>query len=288
MIRFLLPTAMGAVFLLSDCTSKRPNLFEESANSATIKVMVLGAYHFSNPGADVYNVDVDSVLTPARQDELAGMSACLLTFKPTKIAVERDGEGDSLIDVSYGDFTPGALRTDSNEITQIGYRLAYEAGHDTVYAIDEQPEEDDPDYFPFETVTAHIAATGQDAEFAEMSEFFGAKIQAFSDSQSSHTIPQLMIEVNDGFLAQPDFYFRLMDFDIGETQPGAELNAYYYMRNAKIVSKLSDAAQPGDRIIIVYGAGHKYFLETIIAATPGYAVVDPVPYLEDAVRRRCQ
>jgi len=36
---------------------------------------------------------------------------------------------------------------------------------------------------------------------------------------------------------------------------GAELNAYWYMRNAKIFSKLMTASRPGDRIVVVLVAG---------------------------------
>ncbi|WP_017932422.1 DUF5694 domain-containing protein [Robiginitomaculum antarcticum] len=288
MTRLLLTAAFSAVFLAAGCATIESEIPKSNPDKDAIQVMVLGAYHFDNPGRDVFNVEVGSVLTPERQAEIEGMSACLLTFNPTKIAIERDGEGDSVIDAGYLKFTPDMLSTNANEITQIGYRLAYMSGHDTVYAIDEQPEGDDPDYFPYQTVTDHITATGQDEAFAKFNAGFGAEIQKFSDSQSTQTIPGLMLDVNDGFLSSPDFYFHIMDFDIGETQPAAELNAYYYMRNAKIVSKLRDAAQPGDRIIIVYGAGHKYFLDTIIAATPGYESVDPVPYLKKAVNGTCK
>ena len=42
-----------------------------------IQVMVLGTYHFGNPGLDLHNMKVDSVLTSARQAELADVATRL-------------------------------------------------------------------------------------------------------------------------------------------------------------------------------------------------------------------
>ena len=53
-----------------------------------IQVMILGTYHFGNPGLDLHNMKVDSVLTPAKQAELADVAARLAKFNPTKIAIE--------------------------------------------------------------------------------------------------------------------------------------------------------------------------------------------------------
>ena len=36
------------------------------AAPAPVEVMVLGAYHFGNPGRDTHNIKVDTVLTPQR------------------------------------------------------------------------------------------------------------------------------------------------------------------------------------------------------------------------------
>ena len=38
---------------------------------ASVQVMVLGSYHFDNPGRDVVNIKADDVRTPKRQRELA-------------------------------------------------------------------------------------------------------------------------------------------------------------------------------------------------------------------------
>lgn len=76
----------------------------------------------------------------------------------------------------------------------------------------------------------------------------------------------------------------MLDIGDAEQQPGAELNAMWYMRNAKIFAKLMKIAQPDDRLLVVYGAGHNYWLRHFADQVPGYRSVDPRPYLDAAKR----
>lgn len=60
---------------------------------------------------------------------------------------------------------------------------------------------------------------------------------------------------------------------------GAELNAAWYLRNAKIHAKLMNIAKPRDRIVVLYGAGHNYWLRELVRTTPGFVLVEPRTYL---------
>lgn len=122
-----------------------------------IQVMVVGAFHFDNPGQDLNNVAVDPVTTPAKQAELAAVAEGLRRFHPTAIALEREAtDTATLLDQMYPAFTTATLATDPDERIQIGYRLANLEKIDRVYAIDEQPGEGERDYFPFGPVGAWI------------------------------------------------------------------------------------------------------------------------------------
>ena len=50
-------------------------------------------------------------------------------------------------------------------------------------------------------------------------------------------------------------------------------------RNALIFAKLMQVAQPGDRIVLIFGAGHAYWLRHFASTTPGYMLVEPNGYL---------
>lgn len=245
-----------------------------------VRVMVLGTYHMDNPGLDLHNANADDVLTPRRQAELAAVAEGLAAFKPTVIAVERVTPAPAYVDAAYREFDSAQLASRRDERVQIGYRLARLAELQTVYGIDEQPTQGEPDYFPFERVQAGVQRHGEDADLAMMMSRAGKLVANFEQRQAGSAIAELLIDANDPrTLADPSMYYELLAFDAGEDQPGAELLGYWFMRNAKIFAKLMDVVKPGDRVVVLFGGGHKHWLEHLVRNTPGFEVVDPVSYL---------
>jgi hypothetical protein len=248
-----------------------------------IQVMVVGAFHFDNPGKDLNNSTIDPVTTPQKQAELAAVAEGLRRFHPTAIAVERDArDTTTLLDHRYPAFTPADLLTNPDERVQIAYRLANLEGLERVYAIDEVGSESERDYFPFDKVKAWIDAHGRQAEWEALNGQVAAMATDLTARQRTETLGTLLANENrsdNPFNANMNFYYGLLRFGDAVDQPGAELNAAWYERNAKIFGKLMLVARPGDRIVIVYGAGHLYWLRHFIENTPGFELVEPTPYL---------
>jgi hypothetical protein len=256
---------------------------ELAAEPARVDVMVLGTFHLSNPGRDLNNAKVDDVLTPRKQIELQAVAERLARFKPTKVVIERQADGPEFKVAGYDRFTSAALLKDRNEDTQIGYRLAAMLGHKAVYGFDEQPGTGEPDYFPFDKVqayaTAHDKADWLNGLFANVR----SHIKRFEAAQATSTMSELLAQTNDpGDIAHlhRTGYYEMLKLGDGEAQPGADLNAMWYLRNAKMFGKLTNIAEPGDRLLVVVGSGHAYWLRHLVSETPGYRLVDPVPYLK--------
>lgn len=250
-----------------------------------VQVMLVGTFHFDNPGQDLNNVAIDPVTTPAKQAELAAVVQGLRRFHPTAIAVEREAaDTATLLDQKYPDFTPAALLTNADERVQIGYRLANLEGLTRVYAIDEQPGDGERDYFPFDKVQAWITAHHREADFEALNAPVAAWSADLAVRQRTETLGTLLADTNrrdHPIHGNQALYYGLLKFGDAVDQPGAELNAGWYERNAKIFAKLMLTARPGDRIVVVYGAGHAYWLRHFIENTPGYQLVDSVPYLTE-------
>ncbi len=251
------------------------------------EVMVLGTYHFDNPGKDINNVRVDDVLQPNRQRELEALADILATFRPTKIVVERIPQSGDFVDPKYAAFTPAMLGQNRDERVQIAYRLARKLGHLKVYAVDEQPGPGEPDYFPFAKVADFAKGNGKAAQLEAIMAKGAAATRESEEKQARLSIPALLLDYNDpkSFLAGISPYYEMLGIGDGEQQPGAELNAMWYMRNAKIFAKLMKVAEPGDRMLVIYGAGHGYWLRHFASETPGFRNVDPLPYLKKAAAR---
>jgi hypothetical protein len=250
--------------------------------AANVEVMVLGTYHMDNPGLDLANVKADDVLKPQRQKELEALSAALAGFQPTKIVVERIAKTPELFDHRYAEFTPADLGKNRDERYQVAYRLAHRLGHKTVYAIDEDPGEGEPDYFPFGKVVEWAKANGREAALNAELEKAKATVGRIEQLQVQGSVAHVLADMNQPDQAEQDqrWYYELFRYGDTDKQPGAELNAYWYMRNAKIFAKLMTVTKPGDRVLVVYGAGHNYWLRHFAKSTPGYVNVDPTPYLQ--------
>lgn len=252
-----------------------------SNEPAPIEVMILGAYHMGNPGRDLNNVKVDSVLTAEKQKQLAEVAKRLAKFKPNKIAVEMTANRPDMTTTDFDKFTPESLKSDANEITQIAYRLAHQLGHKVVYAIDEQSET--IDYFPYDKVETFAKANGQEA-LLTAGQAWGTKITAeFEAAQKTRNVRELLIGLNAPQRAKEEmdvFYYPVLAIGDAKSQPGAELNAGWYQRNAKIFAKLNLAAKPGDKILVIFGAGHNYWLRHFVSQMPSYKLVDVNTYLK--------
>jgi hypothetical protein len=252
--------------------------------AAPVDVMVLGTWHFANPGRDLNNVKSDDVLKPQRQRELAATIEALAAFRPTKIMIEAVPKTPEMVDARFAAFTPETLKKERNESIQIGYRLAHRLKLGKVYAIDEQAGPGEPDYFPFDKLMGFAQAHGELGKIEPVMAKGAANTKEFEEKQTRMAIAQLLAEINDprGWQSRISGYYEVLGVGDGEQQPGADLNAMWYLRNAKIFAKLMKLAEPGDRILVVYGAGHNYWLRHFAAETPGFRSVDPIPYLRKA------
>lgn len=252
-----------------------------------VQIMVLGTYHFANPGRDVANVEVDDVLAPQRQAEIAEIVDSLAEWGPTKIAVEDEAEPPTLALLAFAE-ADALLTTSRSESVQIGFRLAQKLGHASVYGYDERGGEGEPDYFPIGDVQAFAEANGMMDDLAAIFAEAEAMTAEQTDKLATQSIAESLFVHNDGeALARlhDRLYYTLLRFGDGTDQPGAELNAYWYMRNAKMFAKIAMIAEPGDRVLVLAGSGHATWLRHFAERMPGFKLVEAMPFLERAAER---
>jgi len=53
----------------------------------------------------------------------------------------------------------------------------------------------------------------------------------------------------------------------------------WYKRNFLICANIIQLSKPGDRIVVLFGAGHAFLLRQCIGQTRGFKLVEPNDYL---------
>jgi hypothetical protein len=259
-MRCMIVTLVAVAAMLAPA---QPASSKEEAKRA--EVLVLGVYHMANPGHDVFNMEADDVLSPKRQEEIAELAAVLRRFQPTKIAVEAD-YGTDVVPKHYAEYLAGTRPLSRNEIEQIGFRLAKELGHASVYPVDADGD------FPMQRVIDYAKATGQSARLdATMRDTWGEMTKAQGDYLKTHTVLQTLLYINSDSRVEQDVgaYYLLARYGEPGDYAGPDLLAEWYRRNIRIYNNVSKLlTSPEERVVVIFGSGHLGWLRPYFAGDP--------------------
>ncbi|MFZ0359144.1 MAG: DUF5694 domain-containing protein [Terriglobales bacterium] len=235
-----------------------------AATSPQAEVLVLGSYHMDNPGRDLHDEKADDVLTPKRQAEIEELATVLARFHPTKIAVEWDAGNQSGLDRSYGEYLAGKRELNRNEVQQIGFRLGKEMGLKKLNAIDTMWD------FPYGSIVNWAKAHGRSAELEAIDRAGADRSKNASEYLVAHSILEVYRHINspESMAADAAFYARMGHFGDDEDPAGARLLMRWHERNTFILTSLLEVIEPGDRVLVLYGAGHLTHLSRLIGDDP--------------------
>jgi hypothetical protein len=229
------------------------------------EILILGTFHMASPGNDVHNADVDDVLSPRRQREMAELLDVLRRFRPTKVAVEAAFDSRTLAQ-RFESYVAGDYALSANEIDQIGIRLASELGHESIHGVDADGE------FPYYRVSNYAKANGRGAEFDSLQALVGARVQRESEYLRNHSIRETLELTNaDSTVARSvgEYYTTYLPFGERWEYAGPYLLSRWYERNIRIYMHIRDLiTSPDDRILVVFGAGHLGWLRQHVANDP--------------------
>lgn len=244
-----------------------------AAETATTRIMLVGTYHFSNPGKDLNNVKAVDVLAPQRQREIGSLVGALARFKPTHVGVEWPKD---VVQEQYAKFLEGTLPESRNEVVQLGFRLARDSGLKSVRGLDVAGD------FPFGPVAEWAEGHGRKGDIDALMEFGAREVAHISGLQDRTSIGGVLRDLNTqaSIARNHSFYPPMLTLGDGDEQPGVNLVSAWYTRNFAICARLLQWVKPGDRAVVFYGQGHVYLLQQCLREQPGVQLVDPLGYLD--------
>lgn len=224
-------------------------------------VVIMGVFHFANPGMDAVKSDVIDVMTDDNQTYLDGLTKRLAEFRPTDVLLECSRADQAEMDKKLDGYKKGSVALTSNETDQIGFRVAKAAGVKTITCFDEQQVGWDAEPM-LDFMKAHDPKTqaSLDATLKSMSE-------RQSREQSTLTLPALLQLSNDAARDREnkDLYISTNVVDAGGGFSGADAASSWWHRNFRMYANVQKAAAPGHRVLVVAGSGHTAILKDLLA-----------------------
>lgn len=234
-------------------------------DSGGAKVMILGSPHFFQ--------QPELVTGAGREQELEAVLDALQAFRPTKVLVEEEPRDSVRMDSLYRAYREGRWEPEPNERYQIGFRLADRSGLDRVWAVDYQ--------HPWPMAKVNSFAERYDSAYLDYRQQWAERTAALQDSAEAGTLGELFRFYNSPvFLSHLQaIRTRTMEVDARGTWVGLEPNTAYWKRNMRIFADIAAHARPGERVFVVYGAGHAYFFRKWVLQHPRLELVEPADYL---------
>lgn len=277
------------LILLSSCAKKKQadtgSVLIENPNefigSYKTRVVLLGVFHFSNPGLDSYKPIFDfDILSEKRQSENDELIRLLEQFKPTKILIERNRiASDSILNIEYSDFLIGKfdIGDKRSEIYQIGFKLAKILEHEKIYASDARA-----DWFGVELDWDNyddVAYLKSKNQYEKVVRYNYEKMYRKNDSlKTVQSLVSHLAYMNNprNRLKDHQAYLTSMLEGAGDNYLGADNIARWYRRNLRIFSNIYDIADFGkeDRLLVIYGAGHVWQIRQLLIDSPDFEYIE--------------
>ena len=252
--------------------------------------MLLGTFHFHNPGHDAHKPAFTlDTFSARRQREIAEVVERLAAFVPTKVAVEPGLDYQGEVDACYRAFLardpadeaplPSRWLTPANEIVQLGFRAARVLGHARVHCAGAPPRH----YEPRPDPVAAARAIGQEHLLDRWRPRFFRMWDEADARMPRLSLREMLLGMNTEESALRGHGLYLVDaFRVGAPgeYPGVDAVTAWFNWNLRIFANLQRITEREDeRILLVIGAGHLPILRHCVRASPEYELAEAVDYL---------
>lgn len=240
--------------------------------SQKTKVLLLGTFHFDNPGLDVAKFENANVLTDKRQKEILEVVKRLKEFKPETIFIEASPGRQAYYDSILKMYKNDNYKLSANEIDQLGIRLAGELNLPTLHAVDYREAS-----FPFDSLVKVMTAAKQFDLLAFMKTTIDSIETLHNDQLKTLTIKEMLLSSNTK--ADKTFsvgmYFQFLKAGDKENHIGSFLVSEWWRRNMIIYENILKRLTGNEQsILVIFGSAHTALLHEFMKYNPKFEIVD--------------
>ncbi|MDB5242976.1 MAG: hypothetical protein JWP57_3601, partial [Spirosoma sp.] len=225
-----------------------------TAQQKPVEVLLLGTFHFDNPGLDVAKFESANIFSPKRQQEVKAVVNQLIAYKPDKIFIEAEPTQQAHWDSLVSLYQQGKFTLKANEIYQLAFPVAKALGHPHLYAADYRKAD-----FPYDSLMKVLAASHQEVMQQTIQTKIAQVEQAFNANLSKHTIAE-MLTIDNTLESRRDnlaFYLNCIGAGKLDNHVGAYLTSEWWRRNMVIYANILKQLTGNEkRIVVLFGSSH--------------------------------
>lgn len=261
--------------LITEHVASLRRMLTEPSDEPLPQVLLLGTFHFANPGADAHQSKYTfNVFSESGQAQLNEVLDRLEKYRPTKILVERESRYQAQLDEWYTSYLAGKQANISNEIVTLGFSLARRLGHQRVYAFDARPEWLNSTPETQEQFAAAAKDLGKEWALDDpVNARYSTMYKRSDDIEETLTLRQRFRLMNhpDMLRMSHGAYFFFAGFRVNSDGqfPGPDgFASAWHNRNLRMFSSIQRHAERGDRLLVLVGAGHVPILQHCVQTCP--------------------
>jgi hypothetical protein len=273
-----------AIFVLCSIILSATLQAQLSTQIEQTQIMTLGVFHFSFPNLDAVKTaeeDKISVLDEPWQSEIVAIAKAMEEFRPTIIAIELNPSEQERIDSLYQLYRVGAWELQTNEVQQLGFRIARNLGIGKLYCVDDMGRHYDNILEIFGDSNRKSAFENYflTSPYKQKMQRQAPRVESIIDELLFQNHPDQVRHGLESYFLHPFKYeenpgdFTGVDFETGR----------WFNRNLRILRNVQRIERtPEDRILLIIGHGHLNLLNIYFDIAPEFELVSPLPYLERA------
>jgi uncharacterized iron-regulated protein len=238
------------------------------AQSTKKQILLLGTFHFENPGLDVVKTNIFNVMTNKSQKELDNITDKIKKFGPDKIFVEWNYEKQDKLDKFFAKNTDSLFHNDADELVQLAIRSAKKLGHEKLFAMDYNKTE-----FPYDSLVKDMQEANQLDLIKKNKDRILAREKSENLKIAKYSLTELLIDCN---ATNIKWYLETAN-KAGKTDNfvGAYLVSEWYRRNLYMYSLIQKLTENKDtKIMVLLGAGHTAMLREFIKYDSNFEIVE--------------
>jgi hypothetical protein len=236
--------------------------FETNAQYRKTKVILLGCFHFDNPGLDVAKFANADILSAKRQQEVLEVVNKMKRYNPSKIFIENTPSTQPYYDSLLQQYKIGKFDLKASETYQLGFRLAKELNLTTLYPVDYRNAE-----FPFDSLMKSAGDAGQFDLIRGFKSIIDSVEKHFNESLQKNTITEMLLEQNTAHAidVQTSIYYDLLVAGKKGNHVGSYLTSEWWRRNIIIYENILKSLDGKEEcILVIFGSGHTALLHNMM------------------------